>query len=93
MSLLVLPRMRALQSVPREQLEATIDAHFTGLNGLERARNQFIPRFNQRLIERACLSLEDKRNWYELITSLQGNLRYFPAGYVPGMSSSGVDVE
>lgn len=93
MSLLVLPRMRALRHVPREQLEATIDAHFTGLNGLERARNQFIPRFNQRLIERACLSPEDKRDWYELITSLQGNLRYFPAGYVPGLSSMGLNEE
>ncbi|WP_434391021.1 hypothetical protein [Melittangium boletus] len=85
MSLHVLPRMRALRHVPPEQLEATIDAHFTGLNGLERVRNTFMPRFNQRILERACLAPEDKRDWFELITSLQGNLRYFPAHYVPGL--------
>lgn len=93
MSLRVVPRMRALRSVPYEQLEATIDAHFTGLNGLERARNAFVPRFNQRLLERACLSLEDKRDWYELITSLQGNLRYFPEGYVPGLGAPRLSVD
>ena len=87
MSRLVLPRMRALQGVAPEQLEATIDAHFTGLNGLERARNAFVPRFNQRLLESSCLSPEDKRDWYELITSLQGNLRYFPEGWVPGLGA------
>jgi hypothetical protein len=85
MSSHVLPRMRALREVPREQLEATIDAHFTGLNGLERVRNTFMPRFNQRLMERACLDPGDKRDWFELITSMQGNLRYFPGDYVPGM--------
>ena len=87
MSLHVLPRMRALRDVPREQLEATIDAHFTGLNGLERARNVFMPRFNQRLLERACLTFDEKRDWFELITSLQGNLRYFPHHYVPGIGT------
>jgi hypothetical protein len=86
MSRLVLPRMTALRSVPRERLEATIDAHFTGLSGMERAKNAYMPRFNQRLLERACLSPEEKRDWFELITALQGNLRFFPEGYVPGLT-------
>lgn len=84
MSQLALPRMRALRGVPRERLEETIDAHFTGLSGMERAKNAYMPRFNQRLLDRACLSLEEKRNLFELICSLQGNLRFFPEGYVPG---------
>lgn len=84
MSRLVLPRMRALRDVPAERLEATIDAHFTGLSGMERAKNTYMPRFNQRLLDRACLSPEEKRDLFELIRSLQGNLRFFPEGYVPG---------
>jgi hypothetical protein len=33
MSLLVLPWMRALRGVPRARLEATVDAHFSGVRG------------------------------------------------------------
>jgi hypothetical protein len=84
MSRLVLPRMKALRDVPLERLEETIDTHFTGLSGMERAKNAYMPRFNQRLFDRACLSLEEKRDLFELLCSLQGNLRFFPEGYVPG---------
>jgi hypothetical protein len=88
MSLLVLPRMRALRGVPRERLEATVDAHFSGVSGMQRAENAYMPRFNQRLVERACLSLEEKQALVALIRSLQGNLRFFPEGYVPGREPS-----
>jgi hypothetical protein len=87
---LVLPRMRALRDVPPARLDATIEAHFSGLSGMERAKNAYMPRLNQRLLERACITLEEKRALVELIRSLQGNLCFFPQDYEPGSAAHGV---
>lgn len=84
MSHRALPKMRTLSAVPRDVLAATIDAHFDGVTGIEAAKNDFMPRFNQRLLERAGLSPEEKQLWFSLLVSLQRNLRFFPPGYAPG---------
>jgi hypothetical protein len=78
------PQMAALRSVDREHLRATIDAHFDGASGIEQAKNEFMPKFNQRLFERACLSVDEKRMWFALLNDLQRNLRFFPEGWQPG---------
>lgn len=84
MSHRAVPQMEALQSLGRETLRELVDAHFDGVTGLERAKNEFMPKFNQRLLDRAGLSLEEKQVWFELLRSLQRNLRFFPEGYRPG---------
>lgn len=86
MSHRALERMRTLAAVPRDVLRATVNAHFDGVTGVEAAKNEFMPRFNQRLLDRAGLSPDEKRAWYELLVSLQRNLRFFPDGYTPGAS-------
>jgi len=83
MSHRVLPLMATLRRIPRDTLAATIDAHFEGVTGIEHAKNAFMPRFNQRLLDRACLTPEDKQTWFSLLVSLQRNLRFFPEGYTP----------
>lgn len=84
MSHRMLTRMKSLGAVPRETLEACVDAHFDGITGIERAKNEYMPRFNQRLLERAGLPAEHKRNWFDLLQTLQRNLRFFPDGWQPG---------
>lgn len=84
MSHAVVPSIAALATVPKETLRACIDAHFDGVTGIEEAKNAFMPAFNRRLLERACLSPADKRRWFELLQSLQRNLQFFPPGWQPG---------
>ncbi|MEW5741650.1 MAG: hypothetical protein AB1938_22215 [Myxococcota bacterium] len=84
MSHRALPRMVTLASVPRDVLATTIDAHFAGVTGIEAAKNEFMPRFNQRLLDRAGLAPSEKQAWFRLLVSLQRNLRFFPDGYTPG---------
>lgn len=84
MSRRALLRMKTLGAVPRDVLSATIDAHFAGVTGIEAAKNAFMPRFNQRLLDRAGLSPREKQVWFELLVSLQRHLRFFPDGYTPG---------
>lgn len=86
MSHRAVPKLKALASLPGDTLRALVDAHFDGITGLERAKNDFMPKFNQRLLERAGLTHEEKQYWFELLVSLQRNLRFFPDGYVPGTS-------
>lgn len=88
MSHRAVPQMKALRSLGEETLRELVDAHFDGVSGLEHAKNAFMPKFNQRLLDRAGLSLHDKRAWFELLNSLQRNLRFFPEGYAPGTSVS-----
>ncbi len=84
MSHAMVPAMKTLATVPRETLRACIDAHFDGVTGIEHAKNAFMPTFNRRLLERACLSGAEKRMWFELLGSLQRNLAFFPEGWQPG---------
>jgi len=84
MSLRMLPQMRSLSAVAPEVLRGCIAAHFDGVTGIEHAKNAFMPRFNQRLMERACLSGHEKRMWFDLLNSLQRNLQFFPEGWRPG---------
>lgn len=84
MSHRMVPAMKTLRGRARAELTACIDAHFDGVTGIEAAKNGFMPRFNQRLMERACLSGDDKRMWFDLLNSLQRNLRFFPEGWRPG---------
>ena len=86
MSHRAVPQMKALGRLPKKTLTELVDAHFDGVTGLEHAKNEFMPKFNQRLLDRAGLSLEEKRTWFQLLTSLQRNLRFFPEGYQPGTS-------
>lgn len=86
MSHRALPQMKALSRLPRPALRELVDAHFDGVTGLEHAKNEFMPKFNQRLLDRAGLSLEEKRAWFSLLVSMQRNLRFFPEGYQPGTS-------
>lgn len=86
MSHRALPQMKALSRLPRAALRELVDAHFDGVTGLEHAKNEFMPKFNQRLLDRAGLSLEEKRAWFSLLVSMQRNLRFFPEGYQPGTS-------
>jgi len=86
MSHRAVPQMEALEPLGRETLRELVDAHFDGVTGLEHAKNDFMPKFNQRLLDRADLSLEEKHVWFELLRSLQRNLRFFPDGYAPGTS-------
>lgn len=84
MSHRAVPQMKALSRLPKETLRKLVDAHFDGTTGIEHAKNEFMPKFNQRLLDRADLSLEEKRIWFALLKSLQRNLRFFPDGYSPG---------
>ncbi|MBL8922014.1 MAG: hypothetical protein JNJ54_24405 [Myxococcaceae bacterium] len=84
MSHAMVPRMTSLSTVDPATLAACIDAHFDGVTGIEHAKNEFMPKFNQRLFERACLTGDEKRMWFELLNSLQRNLRFFPDGWRPG---------
>ena len=86
MSHRAVPQMKALARLPKSTLREMIDAHFEGITGLEHAKNEFMPKFNQRLLDRAGLTLEEKRTWFELLISMQRNLRFFPDGYRPGTS-------
>jgi hypothetical protein len=95
MSHRALPQMKALRSLGRARLRALVDAHFDGITGIEHAKNAFMPRFNQRLLDRACLSVDEKRVWFDLLVSMQRNLRFFPEGYAPtaGGLAEGFDDE
>ena len=84
MSHAVMPRMKALARVDPALLHATVDAHFDGITGLERLRNDYAPRLNQRLLEHTGVPPETRRMWFELLVSLQRNLRFFPEGWSPG---------
>lgn len=84
MSLRMVPQMATLARVDRQVLRACIDAHFDGVTGIEQAKNAFMPKFNQRLVERACLSGDEKRMWFDLLNGLQRNLAFFPPGWRPG---------
>jgi hypothetical protein len=86
MSHRAVPQMKALRTLPRDTLRELVDAHFDGVTGIEHAKNAFMPKFNQRLLDRADLSPQDKQVWFELLGSLQRNLRFFPEGYAPGTS-------
>jgi hypothetical protein len=88
MSHRALPQFTALASLPAQALRALVDAHFDGLTGIERAKNAFMPKFNQRLLDRAGLTPQEKQVWFELLVSLQRNLKFFPEGYAPGTSVS-----
>lgn len=83
MSHRAVPQFHALRPLGAEALRELVDAHFDGVTGLERAKNEFMPKFNQRLLDRACLSPDEKRAWFELLNSLQRNLQFFPQGYAP----------
>lgn len=84
MSQRAVPQLHALRSLGAARVRELVDAHFDGVTGIEDAKNEYMPRFNQRLLDRAALSPAEKRTWFELLVSLQRNLQYFPAGYVPG---------
>lgn len=84
MSHRMVTQMKTLSGRARADIAACIDAHFDGATGIEHAKNAFMPRFNQRLMERACLSGDEKRMWFDLLNSLQRNLRFFPPGWRPG---------
>lgn len=84
MSHRAVPQMKALRSLGDAALRELVDAHFDGVTGIERAKNEFMPKFNQRLLDRAALSADEKRVWFELLVSLQRNLVFFPEGYQPG---------
>ncbi len=84
MSHRALPQMKALRSLGARRLRELVDAHFDGVTGLEEAKNEFMPRFNQRLLERAALTPAERQLWFSLLVSLQRNLQFFPAGYAPG---------
>jgi hypothetical protein len=84
MSHAVMPRMKTLSQVDPALLHATVDAHFDGLTGLERARNDDVPRLNQRLLERTGVPPATRQMWFDLLVSLQRNLQLFPAGWSPG---------
>lgn len=87
MSHRALPQMKALRSLGAQRLRELVDAHFDGVTGIEHAKNEFMPKFNQRLLDRACLSAGEKRVWFDLLVSMQRNLRFFPEGYAPGAGS------
>lgn len=87
MSHRALPQMKALRSLGVQRLRELVDAHFDGVTGIEHAKNEFMPKFNQRLLERAALSVDEKRAWFELLVSLQRNLQFFPEGYQPGSNA------
>ncbi|MFT3714082.1 MAG: hypothetical protein QM817_40995 [Archangium sp.] len=93
MSHRALPQMKALRSLGEARLRELVDAHFDGVTGIEHAKNSFMPKFNQRLLDRACLSVEEKRVWFDLLVSMQRNLRFFPEGYSPtaGVTAEGFD--
>ena len=84
MSHRAVPQMKALSPLGPQKLRELVDAHFDGVTGIEHAKNEFMPKFNQRLLDRAGLSIEEKRTWFSLIRSLQRNLKFFPEGYAPG---------
>lgn len=84
MSHAMVPKMKTLSGVDAPTLTACIDAHFDGVTGIEHAKNEFMPKFNQRLMERACLSGDEKRMWFDLLNGLQRNLHFFPDGWRPG---------
>ncbi|MFO0600992.1 MAG: hypothetical protein U0228_37130 [Myxococcaceae bacterium] len=84
MSHRALPQMKALRPLGDAKLRELVDAHFDGVTGIEHAKNEFMPKFNQRLLDRACLSATEKQVWFDLLTSLQRNLRFFPEGWTPG---------
>jgi len=84
MSHAMVPKMKALSRIDPQTLTACIDAHFDGVTGIEHAKNAFMPKFNQRLLERACLTGDEKRMWFDLLNDLQRNLRFFPEGWRPG---------
>ena len=84
MSHRALPQMEALRTLGATAIRELVDAHFDGVTGLEHAKNAYMPKFNQRLLDRAALTLEEKRLWFTLLQSLQRNLRFFPDGYQPG---------
>jgi len=64
-----------------------LDAHFDGVTGIEHAKHEFMPKFNQRLLERAALPTDEKRAWFVLLVSLQRPLQFFPEGYQPGSNA------
>jgi tRNA C32,U32 (ribose-2'-O)-methylase TrmJ len=84
MSHRAVPQFAALRPLGKVALRELVDAHFDGVTGLEHAKNEFMPKFNQRILDRACLTPDEKRTWFELLNSLQRNLQFFPAGYAPG---------
>jgi len=84
MSHRMVPQLKTLAGVDAQTLRACIDAHFDGVTGIEHVKNAFMPKFNQRLMERACLSGDEKRMWFDLLNSLQRNLVFFPEGWRPG---------
>ncbi|MBM4777244.1 MAG: hypothetical protein GQE15_06010 [Archangiaceae bacterium] len=84
MSHAMVPQMKTLAGIERQTLTACIDAHFDGVTGIEHAKNAFMPKFNQRLMERACLSGDEKRMWFDVLNGLQRNLEFFPKGWRPG---------
>ena len=89
MSHRAVPQMKALSRLPKQWLRELVDAHFDGVTGLEHAKNEFMPKFNQRLLDRAGLSIDEKRAWFSLLVSMQRNLRFFPEGYQPSVSVDG----
>ncbi len=86
MSHRAVPQFKALRSLAPAVLRELVDGHFDGVTGLEHAKNEFMPKFNQRLLDRAGLAPEEKQAWFALLVSLQRNLRFFPEGYAPGTS-------
>jgi hypothetical protein len=84
MSQRMVPQMKSLAGLDSNTLRVCIDAHIDDVTGIEHPKSEFMPRFNQRLMERACLSADEKRRWFDLLNSSQRNRQFFPAGWKPG---------
>ncbi len=84
MSQRMVPQMKSLAGLDSNTLRVCIDAHIDDVTGIEHPNSEFMPRFNQRLMDRACLSADEKRRWFDLLNSSQRNRQFFPAGWKPG---------
>ncbi|MGE0709739.1 MAG: hypothetical protein AB7N76_22040 [Planctomycetota bacterium] len=78
LSRLALERMPALAERSAAFRGELVTQHFASLSGLERSRNQVMPRPNRRLLDQAALPPEDRALWERELRAGQGNLRFFP---------------
>lgn len=71
-------RMPALRHRPRSFLRDLVAAHFAAPHGIERRRNETMPRLNQRLIDASGLDPSSRELWRRTLRRHQGNLRFLP---------------
>lgn len=82
MSRVALNTLKPLKTCSKEFLEQLLKEHFSLQSGVEKAKSDYIPKPNSRIVKHAALSPRVKQEWVDWINLNRDQMIYFPEDLV-----------